>query len=201
MDFFPISTPEVTSPAWLRLDPAARGHWLSLVGFCAAQENGGVIEACRSWDGRDWDRACGLGDLTTLLGLVGAGLVEWQGDDLVVAGYPRAAEEAVQKKRAGGRIGGQRRAANASGSPSSIPSSYPSGSASTSTETATRDASEDPSSTPSRRSLRSLKEDKEDLRAGAHANVTEDVRALAADLQRRFVPHTNGVASRKGAAP
>lgn len=88
-------------------EPAEVGCWLRLFGFCAAQENGGLIHDCRRWDDRQWLIAAGLmkADLHRP-----AKLWTWtKNGGLRIAHYPEKKEREVSAKReAGKRTAGMR---------------------------------------------------------------------------------------------
>jgi hypothetical protein len=120
------------SPEYIGSEPIARATWLSLLLWCAEQENGGRVRGAMSWSDRQWQQTCGI----TVEELRSAGcLVIIDGDDVVVWGYPADKEAEVQAKREAGRIGGLRsgeaRAKDRCVSASTNPRSTPSSSAST----------------------------------------------------------------------
>ena len=62
-----------------------RATWLSLLAYCAKQENSGRIANCRSWGNDTWAQIAGLRKAEVH---TPCGLWEWDGDDVVVWGYP-----------------------------------------------------------------------------------------------------------------
>lgn len=79
-------------------EPAARGIWVSCLSYCADQENGGTIAACRGWSDRQWMAACGVSAAEVEQAVV-AGLLTWEGDSLVVRGYDSTGERECQRQR------------------------------------------------------------------------------------------------------
>ena len=106
MNWINIQTNTLRSPEFIGSDPISRGTWLSVLGYCYEQENGGLITDCKSWKDRQWQQICGVTreeiDGSTLL-------MEWQDNDLLVWFYPNEIEEEIKRKREAGRKGGQAR--------------------------------------------------------------------------------------------
>jgi hypothetical protein len=104
MKYLNIETAVLRSPDYVGAEPTERATWLSLLGYCADQENGGVIKSCRAWADRQWQQTCGVTrqevNLTSFL-------YQWCGDDMVVKYYPVTAEVALKAKREGGSKGGR----------------------------------------------------------------------------------------------
>jgi hypothetical protein len=93
----------------------ARGAWVTLIGHCADQTNGGRIVGCRGWNDRQWlSRTDCLREDVDLV--VRAELAAWDGHDLVLEGYDRIAEgtfralSEVNRKRAMDQHAGKRSA-------------------------------------------------------------------------------------------
>lgn len=106
MNWINIQTQSLRSPEFIGSDPVARGTWLSVIGYCYEQENGGVITNCISWKDRQWQQICGV----TLDEINGAKLLmQWQDNDLIVWNYPTSIEDEIKRKREAGRKGGQAR--------------------------------------------------------------------------------------------
>ena len=106
MNWINIQTITLRSPQFIGSDPIARGTWLSVLGHCYEQENGGIINDCASWKDRQWQQICGV----TLEEINGAGLLmQWSGGNLIVSFYPTDMEEEIKRKRQAGRKGGQAR--------------------------------------------------------------------------------------------
>ena len=83
--------------------PVMRATWLSLLAYCAKQENSGRIANCRSWGNDTWAQIAGLRKAEVH---TPCGLWEWDGDDVVVWGYPLHNQEVCQVRRRVGRGGG-----------------------------------------------------------------------------------------------
>jgi hypothetical protein len=93
------------SPEFIGADPEQRATWLSLLGHCCEQENGGRISGCREWKCRRWQQTCGV-----TLDEVNAesDLWQWDEDTIEVAFYPVEKEAEVRAKREAGATGGRR---------------------------------------------------------------------------------------------
>lgn len=129
MEYVNIKLETVGDIRFVGARPVVRATWLSLLIYCCKQENSGRIAGCRSWGDGTWAQIAGLKKSEVH---APAGLWEWQGDDLLVWGYPLHNEQVCRTRRAVGRTGGiasgeSRRAskseANASpiGSPNALP--------------------------------------------------------------------------------
>src|ERR1700761_1821834 len=111
-------------PAFIGCEPVARATWLSVLLYCVEQENGGVLKGARAWKDRQWQQACGV---TLAEAENAAPLLEWKGENLVVALYPKEKEREVKICRQAGKEGGMRsgkarRLKSYAGSPPSTPS-------------------------------------------------------------------------------
>jgi hypothetical protein len=116
-----VSTALLASPEWLLTAPAARGHWICLLGFCARSENAGRIAGAGQWLDVQWALVLGpSGNRAAVDTLVTEHLCEWSGDALVVGGYPTDAERVYRAQRAAGRKRAAERAADETG-PEGIP--------------------------------------------------------------------------------
>lgn len=106
MNWINIQTNTLRSPEFIGSDPISRGTWLSVLGYCYEQENGGLITDCKNWKDRQWQQICGVTreevDGSTLL-------MQWQDNDLIVWNYPTDTEDEIKRKREAGRKGGQAR--------------------------------------------------------------------------------------------
>jgi hypothetical protein len=103
MRWLNIEIANLRSPAFVGAEPVERATWLSLLAYCADQENGGVIADCRSWKDRQWQQTCGI---TQAEAHQECQLWEWVGDSLSVAFFPLEKQAEVQTKRDAGRRGG-----------------------------------------------------------------------------------------------
>lgn len=99
-----IKLSTVRSPEYIGSSPAERGTWLSVLAFCADQENGGRIVGAALWKDRQWQQACGV---TLREVRASSRLIRIEGEDVVVVFYPIEREIDVQFKRTAGRMGGQ----------------------------------------------------------------------------------------------
>jgi hypothetical protein len=106
MNWINIQTSTLRSPQFIGSDPIARGTWISVLGYCYEQENGGLIANCKGWKDRQWQQICGV----TRNEIDGATwLMQWQDNDLIVWNYPHETEGEIKRKRESGRKGGQAR--------------------------------------------------------------------------------------------
>ena len=85
MEWFAVSSAVTTSLAWAGADARARGAWVSLADVCRQTMSEGRIRAART----QLSRVCrlarvGAGDLRAV---INAGLIAYDGDDLVLAGW------------------------------------------------------------------------------------------------------------------
>lgn len=110
MEFINIPTALFSSPEYIGAEPIQRATWISLLAWCCEQENGGIIEGCRSWGMRRWMQTCGVTDQEIS---VENELYHFDGDNLVVFGYPHEIQASVQTRRKtareNGKLGGRPR--------------------------------------------------------------------------------------------
>lgn len=104
MNWLNIETKTLRAPEYIGSEPVHRATWLNLLGYCAEQENGGVIDGAKSWKDRQWMQTCGV-----TLDEVNApsDLWSWQADSLTLWNYPVTKEEEVRAKRNAGKRGGK----------------------------------------------------------------------------------------------
>ena len=104
MKWLNIEIETLRGSEFLGAEPVERATWLSLLGWCAAQENDGIIRDCAEWGSRKWQQLCGvtLEEVTMLADLYG-----FQDVDLHVHFYPLAQQAAVKSKRENGKKGGR----------------------------------------------------------------------------------------------
>lgn len=107
MNWLNLRVSVVRSPEYVGSEPVARATWFNVLAYAAEQENGGRIEGARRWKDRQWQQTCGV---TMEEVEASSGLLVWDGEDLVVWGYPDEKEAEVKAKREGGREGGKRSA-------------------------------------------------------------------------------------------
>jgi hypothetical protein len=105
------------SPEFMALQPSAKGWWLQLQALCSSQENDGRLAGAWKWSNGAWQQAMGNGGgKSALKTLVGLGLVDVDGDDVMVKGYHHESEARYQAARLNASKGGkatQARRANA----------------------------------------------------------------------------------------
>ena len=106
MKYLSIDLSTLRSPEYIGSTPTERGTWLSVLGYCADQENGGRIVGAMTWKDRQWQQVCGvtLREVRTATRLL---MIE--GEDVIVFDYPLYLEEEIRKRRVSGRVGGQAR--------------------------------------------------------------------------------------------
>ena len=122
MNWLNLQTSVIRSPEYVGCDPIQRATWLNLMVYCAEQENGGVIPDCKSWKDRRWQQTCGV---TNDEVSDNCDLWSFDGENLVLWGYPTEKEEEIQKMRESGARGGRKRAENAAKSKEKSDTSSP----------------------------------------------------------------------------
>lgn len=103
MRWLNIEIATLRCPSYIGAEPVERATWLSLLGYCADQENGGRIRSCKRWKDRQWQQVCGI---TQAEAQASSELWHYDGDDIVVAFYPVEREAEMKAKRKAGSIGG-----------------------------------------------------------------------------------------------
>ena len=113
-----IPTAFLRSPEFVGAGPIERATWLSLLGYCCEQENGGEIANSATWKDRRWQQTCGvsLDEVKTE-----SELWSWSFETLVLFAYPTDKEDEVRAKREGGRKGGKASAKARSEAPDEAP--------------------------------------------------------------------------------
>jgi hypothetical protein len=81
MNWINISTLTIGSEEFVGSDPTERATWLCLLGYCCAQENGGIIKDCLQWKDRKWQQ---LVRVTAKEVSGPCSLWRWEGPDLIV---------------------------------------------------------------------------------------------------------------------
>ena len=108
MEYMNVPTALFSSPEFIGAEPIQRATWIALLAWCCTQENGGVIEGCRTWGMRRWMQTCGVMDKEVM---DGGELYHFDGDDLVVFGYPGGVQKLLERKRViareNGKLGGR----------------------------------------------------------------------------------------------
>ena len=96
MNWLNISTQTLDSENFIGSEPVERGTWLCLLRYCIGQENGGTITGCLDWPDRKWQQ---LVRITKEEVARTCDLWEWEGNSLIVWGYPKDKEAEVREKR------------------------------------------------------------------------------------------------------
>lgn len=105
MNWLNLSIQILDSENFIGSDPVDRSTWLCLLRFCIGQENSGVIEGCGGWADRKWQQ---LVRITKREAMRESDLWTWEGDRLIVWGYPVDKQEEIQTKRERAKTNGQR---------------------------------------------------------------------------------------------
>lgn len=103
MNWLNIKTSDLSSPEYIGSEPVSRATWLSVMGYCAVQENSGIIRNCKGWADRQWQQICGITCAEIEASKL---LMTWRGNDLVVSFYPLDQQEKYRNKRKAGKTGG-----------------------------------------------------------------------------------------------
>lgn len=106
MNWLNIHTDTLRSQEFLGAEPVERATWLALLGWCATQENSGVIQGAKSWTDRRWQQTCGV---TKAEADTKSELFLFEGESLVVSFYPVEKQAEVVAKREAGKRGGRPR--------------------------------------------------------------------------------------------
>ena len=125
MNWLNIELRTIRSPEYVGSSPTERATWLSVLAYCADQENGGRISGAAGWKDRQWQQVCGV---TAREVRAATRLILIDGADVIAFAYPVEKEAEVMARRQAGREGGLRSAAskytrNQASSASSTPSS------------------------------------------------------------------------------
>lgn len=104
MNWINIETTTLDSEEFVGSDPTARATWLCLLRFCCGQENGGIINGCKSWPDRKWQQ---LARVTKAEVETDSALWSWDGENLFVWRYPTDKETEVQHRRERARTNGR----------------------------------------------------------------------------------------------
>lgn len=96
MNYLPIDVDLLRSCEFLGCEPTDRSTWISLMGYCGHQENGGRIKDCGDWGDRKWQQVAGI----TLKEVNRTcDMWRWDGEDLELFGYPEKVEATLLSKR------------------------------------------------------------------------------------------------------
>jgi hypothetical protein len=96
MNWLNLNIQTLDSENFIGSDPVDRSTWLCLLRFCIGQENSGVIANCGAWADRKWQQ---LVRITKKEAMRQCDLWEWDGDSLIVWGYPDEKQDEIQMKR------------------------------------------------------------------------------------------------------
>jgi hypothetical protein len=96
MNWLNLNIQTLDSENFLGSEPVDRATWLCLLRYCIGQENGGIIVDCSDWGDRKWQQ---LVRVTKKEAMRQCDLWAWEGNDLIVWGYPVEKEDEVQQKR------------------------------------------------------------------------------------------------------
>ncbi len=96
MNWLNLNIQTLDSENFLGSDPLDRATWLCLLRYCIGQENSGAIANCKEWADRKWQQLVRVTKKETARK---CDLWEWNGETLVVWGYPTDKEDEIQQKR------------------------------------------------------------------------------------------------------
>tara|TARA_B110000014_G_scaffold148951_1_gene103776 strand:+ start:48 stop:830 length:783 start_codon:yes stop_codon:yes gene_type:complete len=104
MHWINIHTETLRGEEFLGAEPLERATWLSLLGWCCAQENSGTITGCGDWSSRKWQQICGvtLEEVNTE-----SQLYNFDEGNLIVHFYPLEHQEKAEASRVNGKKGGR----------------------------------------------------------------------------------------------
>lgn len=103
MQWINIPMRVLRSPEFIGSDPVSRSTWLSVLGYCCEQENGGRIDDCDGWGDRRWMQTCGVTKAEVAAASL---LLESKDGSVSCLFYPIEKELEVKAKREGGRRSG-----------------------------------------------------------------------------------------------
>ena len=108
MKWINIEVKTLRSAEYISADPEQRATWLTLLGYCCEQENGGIIENAENLSERFWT----LLGITRKEALNVCSLWTIRNSTIYVWDYPHKKVLEVQQRRDAGRAGGLKRADN-----------------------------------------------------------------------------------------
>lgn len=106
MQYVSVPVSVLNSTEFVGSEPVQRATWLCLVGFCCDQENGGVIEDCRSWTDRKWQQ---IAHVTKAEVSQASDLWRFDGENLEVFAFPVTVQTKLQEKRLHGHAAALKR--------------------------------------------------------------------------------------------
>lgn len=124
MNHFNLEITEMRAAEFAAAEDVDKGVWLSLMLYCVAVENRGVIENCMEWTERQWLLTANIQQQNIIKTST---LWEWEGPDLHLWGYPFHHQHKVDSGRAGGKKGGRPPKANPPQNPPQNPPPNPKG--------------------------------------------------------------------------
>jgi hypothetical protein len=83
----------------------ARGAWVSVLVYASDIESDTIVGA-RQWSDRAWAAATGI-ESSCIAEAIDAGLLRWDGDDMVVMGFDYDGLKSVKAHRKSGKLGGR----------------------------------------------------------------------------------------------
>lgn len=105
MSYLKLQVADSLKLPWLRASMQVRGTLVTLLMYCCAQENDGVIEDCLSYGDQDWNDLARV-SLQDVRDLLSSGLAWWNKDGgLVLDMYDSKGQRALEVKRAQGEHG------------------------------------------------------------------------------------------------
>lgn len=96
MNWLNLNIQTLDSENFVGSDPVDRSTWLCLLRYCIGQENSGVIVNCGEWADRKWQQ---LVRVTKKEAERKCDLWSWDGETLIVWGYPDDKQDEIQMKR------------------------------------------------------------------------------------------------------
>lgn len=107
MDWINLHIPSVLrSVAFIGSSPGERGTWLCVLAYACEIECGGRLIGGATWKERQWQQSCGVTLREVRLAWK---LLQVDGEDVVVNGYPNTKEQHVQQARGAGKAGAMAR--------------------------------------------------------------------------------------------
>jgi len=105
MNWLNLRTETLHAPQYIGSDPTRRATWISLMLWCAQQENGGIVSGGANWSDRQWQQTCGV---TKDEATDSCDLFRVDGADVVLWGYNVEKEAEVQERREWARENGRK---------------------------------------------------------------------------------------------
>lgn len=125
MEWVNIHHSTLLDPEFIGCDAAARGTWLSVLAYACHIECGGRITGAASWTDRQWIQAAGVSRAE----VTACQLLRVDGNDVLVNGYPTAAETKVKTNRTNAKKGAMARWSMPHGNAETMPHGMPHGNA------------------------------------------------------------------------